>query len=63
MKLVLKREAGKKKPESLRLEFFKMISANTFALSDAEDRTSAPSNSGRIADLPFLKTLLAILQK
>ena len=36
---------------------------NNFALSDAEDNTSGPLNRGGIADLPLLKTLLAIRQK
>ena len=62
-KLVLDKNACKKKPESLRLEFLKTILANTFALSDAEDITSGPSNRGGITDLPFLKTLFTILQK
>ena len=34
-----------------------------FALSDAEDNTSGSLNRGHIADLPFLRTLLAICQK
>ena len=37
--------------------------ANNFALSDAEDNTSSPLNRGGIADLPLLRTLLAICQK
>ena len=37
--------------------------ANNFALSDAEDKTSRPFNRGGIADLPLLRTLLAIRQK
>ena len=32
-------------------------------LSDAEDSTSGPLNRGDIADLPLLRTLLAIIQK
>ena len=55
MKLVLERKEGREKPESLRLEILKMISANTFALQDTEDRTSGPSNRGRIAEFPFLQ--------
>ena len=39
------------------------FSANNFALSDAEDNTSGPLNRGGIADLPLLRTLLAIRQK
>ena len=34
-----------------------------FTLSDVGDNTSRPLNKGGIADLPFLRTLLAILQK
>ena len=37
--------------------------SNNFALSDAEVNTFGPSNRGGIADLPWLRTLLAILQK
>ena len=37
-------------------------SANNFALSGAEDNTSGPLNRGGIADLPLLRTLLAIRQ-
>ena len=44
--------------ESSRLEFLEK-----FALSDAEDNTSSPLNRGSIADLPLLRTLLAIHQK
>ena len=46
--------------ESSRLEFSEKFSANNFALSDAEDNTSGPLNRGGIADLPLLRTLLAI---
>ena len=52
-RLVLSGKAGKEIPESSRLEFLEKFSANNFALSDAED----------IADLPLLRTLLAIHQK
>ena len=37
--------------------------ANNFALSDAEDNSFGPLSRGGIADLPFLRTLLAICQK
>ena len=37
--------------------------SNNFALSDAEVNIFGPSNRGGIADLPCLRTLLAILQK
>ena len=43
--------------------FRKVISANNFALPDAEDNTSGPLNRGDIPDLPLLWTLLAIPQK
>ena len=51
------RETGKKIPE-----FLETFSANNFALSDAEDNTSGPLNRGGIADLPLLRTLLAMCQ-
>ena len=62
-KLVLEGKTGKEIPESSRLEFIEKFSANSFALSDAEDNTSGPLNRGGIADLPLLRTLLAIRQK
>ena len=62
-KLVLEGKTGKETPESSRLEFKEKFSANNFALSDAEDKTSGPLNRGDIADLPLLRTLLAIRQK
>ena len=48
---------------SSRLEFLEKFSANNFALSDAEDNTSKSLNTGGIADLLLLRTLLAISQK
>ena len=62
-RLVLEGKIGKEIPESSRLEFFKKFLPNNFALSDAEDKTSGPLNRGGIADLPLLRTLLAIHQK
>ena len=62
-KLVLEGKTGKEIPDSSRLEFLEKFSANNFALSDAEDNTSGPLNRGGIADLPLLRTLLAIYQK
>ena len=62
-KLVLEGKTGKEIPESSRLEFTEKFSANNFALSDAEDKTSGPLNRGVIADLPYLRTLLAIHHK
>ena len=44
-------------------EFLEKFSANIFALSDAEDSTYRPLNRAGIADLPLLRTLLAICQK
>ena len=60
--LVLEGKTGKEIPESSRLEFLEEFSANSFALSDAEDKNSGPLNRGGIADLPLLRTLLAIRQ-
>ena len=54
---------GKEIPESLRLELFDKFLGNNFVLSDAEDNTSGPLNRGVRADLPLLKTLLAIRHK
>ena len=59
-KLVLEGKTGKKIPESSRLEFLEKFSPNNFALSDAEGDTSRPSSRAGIADLPLLRTLLAI---
>ena len=44
-------------------EFLEKFLTNNFAFSEAEDNTSGPLNRGGIADLPLLKTLLAIRQK
>ena len=55
-KLVLVEEkTDKETPESSRLDFAEKFSGNYFALS--------PSNREAIADLPLLRTLLAICQK
>ena len=62
-RLVLKRKVGKGIPESSRLDFLEKILANNFALSDTEGNTSEQLNRGGIADLPLLRTLLAIRQK
>ena len=61
-KLVLEGKPGKETSESSRLEFKEKFSANNFPLSDAEDNTSGPLNRGGTADLPLLRTLLAIPQ-
>ena len=60
---VLEGKTGKEIPESSRLEFLQKFSAKNSPLSDAEDNASGPLNRGGIADLPFLRTLLAICQK
>ena len=62
-RLVLERKTGKDILESSRLEFLEKFLANNFAWSDAEDNTSRLLNRGGIADLPLLRTLLAICQK
>ena len=58
-----RRETGKEIPESSKLEFLEKFLASNFALSDVEDNTTGPLNIEGIADLPLLKTLLAIRQK
>ena len=64
IRLDLEKKTGKGIPESSRLEFLENFSANNFALSDAKVNTSRPLNrGGGTADLPLLRTLLAILQK
>ena len=62
-RLVLEGKTGKEIPKSSRLEFLEKFIANNFALSDAEDNTSGPLNKRGIADLPLLRTILAIHQK
>ena len=62
-KLVLEEKTGKEIPESSRLEFLEKFSAKNFGLSDAKGNTYGPLNRGGIADLPLLRTLLAIRQK
>ena len=62
-RLVLEGKTGKEIPGSSRFEFLEKFLANNFALSEAEDNTSGPLNGGGIADLPLLRTLLAIRQK
>ena len=62
-RLVLEEKIGKEMLESSRLDFLGKLLANNFALSDAEDNTLGPLNKGGIADLPLLRTLLAIDQK
>ena len=62
-KISYRRETGKEILDSWRLEFFKKFLTNNFALSGAEDNTSGLLNRGGMADLPSLRTLLAICQK
>ena len=62
-KLVLEGKTGKEIPELSILELIQKFSANNFALSDAENNTSGLLNRGGVADLPLLRTLLAIRQK
>ena len=60
-KLVPAGKTNKEIPESSRrLGFSEKSLANNFALSDAADNTSRLLNIGGIADLPLLRTLLAI---
>ena len=61
-RLVFEGKAGKEILESSRLEFLEKFSAHNFALSDAEDNTSGLLDTGGIADLTLLRTLLAICQ-
>ena len=61
--LDLEGKKGKEIPEPSRLEFLEKFSASNFALSDAGDNTFGWLKRGGIADLPLLKTLLAIHQK
>ena len=62
-RLVLEGKTGKEIPDSSRLEFLGKFLANNFVLSDAEYNTSGPLHRGGVADLPLLRTLLAIRQK
>ena len=62
-RLVLEEKTRKEIPESSRFEFLEKFLANNFALLDADDNTSGSLNRGGIADLPLLRTILAIRQK
>ena len=62
-RLVLKGETGKEIHKLSRLEFLEKLLANNFALSDAEDNISGLLNRGGMANLPLLRTLLAICKK
>ena len=59
-RLVLKKKTGKEIPKSSSLQSIEKFLANNSALSDAEDNNSGPLNRISIADLPLLRTLLAI---
>ena len=59
-----RRKAGKESSrESSILEFLEKFFENNFSLSNAEGNTSWSLDRGSIADLPLLKTLLAICQE
>ena len=62
-KLVLEGKTGKEIPTLSRLQYLEKFSAKNFALSDAEDKACGLFNRRDIADLPLLRTLLAICQK
>ena len=61
-RLVLEKKVGKEILKSLRLGVLDKFIGNNFTLSDAEDNKSGLLNRGGIADLPLLRTLLAIRQ-
>ena len=50
-RLVIEVKIGKEISESSWIEFLEKFLVNNFALSDAEDKNSAPLNRGSIADL------------
>ena len=62
-RLVLEGKTYKEISGSSRLEFLEKLSANNFALSEAEDNTDGPLNRGSITNLILLTSLLAICQK
>ena len=62
-RLVVEGKTGREIPKLSRLEFLEKVPANKFALSEAEDSTSGSLNRRGIANLPLLRTLLAIHQK
>ena len=62
-RLVVEWKTGKEIPKSSRLEFLEKFLADKLALSDAENNASGPLSRGGMADLPLLRTLLAIHQK
>ena len=62
-RLFLEGETGEEISESSIVELLEIFSANNLALSHAEGSTSRLLNRGGIADLPLLRTLLAVPQK
>ena len=62
-RLVLGRKTGKGIPYSARLKFLENLLANNCTLAHAEDSISRSLNRGSTADLPLLRTLLAICLK
>ena len=56
-RLVLDRKAVKKIPESSRLEFLKMFSANHFSLLDLEDNAWGLLNRAGVIDLTLENTV------
>ena len=62
-RLVLERKTGKVILKSSKLELLEKLLANNFVLSDTEDNTSGSLNTGGIAALTLLRTLLPVCQK
>ena len=56
-------KSDKEIPEPSRLQFLDNDLANSFPSSDAEDNLFGTLNSGSIADLALMKTLLGIRRK
>ena len=52
-----------KRSKSSKLEFLEKFLVNNFALWDAKDNTCVLLKRGGVADLPLLRTLLAICQQ
>ena len=61
-RLVLEGKRGKE-IRYLKITVLRSFQLDNFALLDAEDNTSGPLNTGGTADLPLVRTLLAICQK
>ena len=62
-RLVLKRKSCKQISELIKIRVLKKRCSKKFALSEAKDNTPEQLNKLSIADLPFLRTQLAILQE